>query len=140
MNFYLGRKCLELFKFLLQNVGLLDFVYESPVALFAHALSIMRTIGVLTPCDFVTPPNSLLEAAGLAHLIQVCLTNNMRAFVDDRFCFPFLASTFLSSLFKLSLVTVFAKAFCMIPSIFMTTCQNLIWNLHHVLSLLTRFY
>lgn len=108
MNFDLRWKRLELLKLLLQDIRLLDLVNESSIAFLTHSFSIMWTVSMVTSSDFVPSPYSPLEAAGFAHFIKICLTNNMRAFVHDWFGLSFFPSTFFPSFLQLSLVAILA--------------------------------
>ena len=138
MNFDLGWKGLKLFKFLLQYVRLFHLIDQSPVALLTHSFAIVWTVSVVTPCHFVTPSHTSLKTTSFTHLIQICLAYHMGTFVNDRLGFTFLSCAFLSSFLKLTLVTVFAKAFGMVLPVLMTTYELLVWDFHHILALLTR--
>lgn len=94
---------------------------------------------MIASSDFIASSDTSLNTARFTHFVKIGLTDDVRTLVDNGLCFPFLTSPFLSPLFKLSLVTVFAKTFSMIFPVLVTANQYLVGDFHHVLALLASF-
>lgn len=133
----LGWQGLKLLKLLLEHIRLLDLVYESPITLLAHPLSIVWPVSMVTPCDLIASPHALLQAAGLAHLVKIRLPDHVGTPVHHGLCFPLLTGALFPPLLKLALVAVFAEALGVVLSVLMATDEHLVWHLHHVFALLT---